>query len=373
VVSFTIGAWIGSNIALSMEGGVDQGEQTNFTNWAFGNSNILLYIDTMPETGVPENVELTFNGCSFDYFRQKAIKFVSGHGRVRFNKGCHFEWNSSSPEYPFDMLESASNRMFWLFDSPNFIHCGTRIFPAPFVVGNNHDVRINDHHAHAIDGAGIQVTADKSPAGGPTFVKTMAHVIGNGRFKSDGIVDLASTSLPRVPTIAPQNNWLADGSFEKSNLVDSWYVKSGGVGALARTTEDQHTGAGCLKCPITSGPASPKQVALLVPKRGRFVGVSAFMKLSAGSGSVSGYMAPAVCKNVPPPGTSPTIEMTGALMPLLGASLSSAGWVNTGTALNLPRHELPEWATHVLIIFDFFAIDNNGGDVYIDDVHIETW
>src|SRR5688572_26927462 len=75
LVSFTNGLCVGGNIALSMEGGQDQGEQTNFSNWAFGNSNILLYVDTKPETGIPENVELTFNGCSFDYFRRHAIKF----------------------------------------------------------------------------------------------------------------------------------------------------------------------------------------------------------------------------------------------------------------------------------------------------------
>ena len=57
LVTFTSGICNNALKALSMEGGTDQGEQSNFVNWTFGNSDIGLYVDTQPETGTAENVD----------------------------------------------------------------------------------------------------------------------------------------------------------------------------------------------------------------------------------------------------------------------------------------------------------------------------
>lgn len=358
--------------ALSMEGGTDQGEQTNFDKWVFGNSNIGLYIDTQPETGVAENVDVNFDGCSFDYNTQQIV-FASGYGRVRFKPGCHFEWNSTTSNAPFDMSTAASNRLLWLFDSPNIFHTGTKNWRTAFVVGNNHDVRVKDYYAHNLTGLGVQMTTNKSPTSGETVVTTLATVTGTGRFKANDILDLTSTSLPRTPSVNPANNWLADGGFENATLVDLWYVRSGGVGALTRVTSEFHTGAASLQCPITTGAATAKQVAVLVRKRGRFVGVSAFTKLSAGSGSFDLKIAPVVCKVETAPGTAPTPEYTGTLTTLNTSTPSAAGWSNVGQAGNQSRYELPEWATHALIVFDLYNINNSGGNLFLDDVHVETW
>ncbi len=359
-------------IALSMEGGTDQGEQTNFYGWTFGNGEIGLYVDTQPETGSAENVDVNFDGCSFDY-NKRQIVFSSGYGRIRFKPGSHFEWNSTTSSAPFDMSAAASNRLLWLFDSPNIFHTGTKNWRTAFVVGNNHDVRIKDYYTHNITGIGVQMTTNKSPTGGETVVTTLATVTGTGRFKADGISDLTSTSLPRTPSVNPVNNWLADGGFENATLVDLWYVRAGGIGTLARITSDFHTGAACLQVPITTGAATAKQVAVLVRKRGRFVGVSAFTKLSAGSGSFDLKIAPVVCKIETAPGTAPTPEYTGTQTTLNSSTPSTAGWSNVGQAGNQSRYELPEWATHALIIFDLYNINNNGGNLLIDDVHVETW
>jgi len=358
--------------ALSLEGGVDQGEQTNFIAWTFGNSNIGLHVDTQPETGTAENVDVNFDGCSFDYNTQQIV-FVSGYGRIRFKPGCHFEWNSNSSSAPFDLSAAASNRLLWLFDSPNIFHTGTRNWRTPFVVGNNHDVRIKDYYAHNLAGVGIQMTANGSPTGTETVVTALATVTGTGRFKADGISDLTSTSLPRTPTISAVNNWLCDGGFEQASLVDLWFVRAGGFGAISRVTSDKHTGSGCLQVPITTGNATTKQLAVLVRRRGRFVGISAFLKLSAGSGSIDLKIAPAICKIETAPGTAPTPEYVGTLTTINTSTLSAAGWGNTGQAGNQSRYELPEWATHALVVIDGYNINNNGGNLLVDDVHIETW
>lgn len=358
--------------SLSLEGGTDQGEQSNFTNWAFANSNIGLLIDTQPETGTPENVDVNFDGCSFDYNTQQIV-FTSGYGRIRFKPGCHFEWNSSTTNTPFDMSTSAANRLLWLFDSPNIFHTGTRNWRTAFVVGTNHDVRLKDYYAHNMTGVGIQMTTNGSPTGTETVVTTLATITGTGRFKAEGISDLTSTSLPRTPSINPLNNWLCDGGFEQTSLVDLWYVRAGGFGTITRITSDKHTGTACLQVPITTANATTKQLAVLVRKRGRFVGVSAFLKLSAGSGSIDLRIAPVVCKIETAPGTAPTPEYTGSLTTLNTSTLSSAGWGSTGQAGNQSRYELPEWATHALIVIDAFNINNNGGNLFVDDVHVETW
>jgi hypothetical protein len=359
--------------ALSLEGGVDQGEQSNFYGWTFGNGNIGLYIDTQPETGTPENVDVNFDGCSFDYNTQQIV-FTSGYGRIRFKPGCHFEWNSSSSSAPFDLSVAAANRLLWLFDSPNIFHTGgSRNWRTAFVVGNNHDVRVKDYHAHNLAGVGVQMTTNGSPTGTETVVTTLATVTGTGRFKANDISDLTSTSLPRAPSINPLNNWLWDGGFEQASLVDLWYVRAGGFGAITRITSDKHTGAACLQVAITTANATTKQLAVLVRKRGRFVGISAFLKLSAGSGSIDLRIAPAVCKIETAPGTAPTPEYTGTLTTLNTSTLSAAGWVNTGQAGNQSRYELPEWATHALIVIDGYNINNNGGNLFVDDVHVETW
>lgn len=358
--------------SLSLEGGIDQGEQSNFSNWTFCNSNIGLYIDTQPESGTAENVDVNFDNCSFDYNTQQIV-FVSGYGRIRFKPGCHFEWNSSTTNAPFDFVTAASNRLLWLFDSPNIFHTGTRNWRTAFVVGNNHDVRIKDYYAHNMTGVGIQMTANGSPTGTETVVTTLATVTGTGRFKADGISDLTSTSLPRTPSINPLNNWLCDGGFEQASLVDLWYVRAGGFGTITRITSDKHTGTACLQVPITTANATTKQLAVLVRKRGRFVGVSAFLKLSAGSGAIDLKIAPVVCKIETAPGTAPTPEYTGTLTTINTSTLSSAGWGNTGQAGNQSRYELPEWATHALIVIDGFNLNNNGGNLFIDDVHIESW
>lgn len=358
--------------SLSLEGGNDQGEQSNFSNWTFGNSEIGLYIDTQPETGTPENVDVNFDGCSFDY-NTRQIVFVSGYGRIRFKPGCHFEWNSSTTSTPFDFSTAASNRLLWLFDSSNIFHTGTKNWRTAFVVGNNHDVRIRDYYAHNMAGVGVQMTANGSPTGTETVVTTLATVTGTGRFKAEGISDLTSTSLPRTPSINPLNNWLCDGGFEQASLADLWYVRAGGFGTITRITSDKHTGTACLQVPITTANATTKQLAVLVRKRGRFVGVSAFLKLSAGSGAIDLRIAPVVCKIETAPGTAPTPEYTGTLTTINTSTLSSAGWGNTGQAGNQSRYELPEWATHALIVIDGFNLNNNGGNLFIDDVHVETW
>lgn len=360
--------------AFSYEGGLDQGEQTNLILGALFNSDVALYFDTQTETGTPENIDLNLSKCSIDYNKQPIV-FASGYGRIRFDAGCHFEWNSTLSEYPFDLAAPASNRLLWLFDSPNIIFSGaTKNFPAPFIVGDNHDVRVDHHHTHNVTGKGVQITADKSPTGGPTVMHVLANVTGTGRFKADGIVDLTATNLPRVATNSPNNNWLAGGGFEEPALADLWYVyDSSGVGALSRTTSEFHTGTASLQCPMTTGANTKKQVALLVPKRGRFVGVSAFLKLSAGSGSVQLKAAPVVCRVPGAPGAVQSLEKAGPISSLHIVTLSPAGWVNIGQAGNLPRYELPDWATHLLLIFDMYSVNNNGGHVYIDDVHVETW
>lgn len=373
LAAFMHGGCFNCNVAFSYEGGDDQGENTNLFDWHLFNSGIGLLVDTQPETGVSENIDLTFGACSLDYNKQQIV-YKSGHGRVRFNSGSYFEWNYAGPEYPFEMGAAASNRLFWLFDSPNLIYTGsTRSFPSLFRAGDNHDVRVERYHAHNIAGAGVQLTPDKSSTGGPTLVNLMAHVTGTGRFKADGITDLVASNMPRVPTFVASNNWLADGGFEEPTLADMWYVAEGGIGTLARTTTEFHRGTASLQCPITSGANTTKQLALLVPRRGRFVGVTSFLKLSAGSGSVQLKVAPAVCRVTAAPGALQTPQKIGPITELNSATLSAAGWVGLGQAGNQPRYELPEWATHLLVIFDMRTINNNGGNVYIDDVHIETW
>ena len=155
-------------------------------------------------------------------------------------------------------------------------------------------------------------------------------------------------------------------------MVDLWYVRAGGFGAI--TASPQTNILEQLACRLRLQQPMPQRNnwQCWCAKRGRFVGVSAFLKLSAGRAQ-SICIAPAVCKIETAPGTAPTPEYTGSLTTLNTSALSAAGWSNTGQAGNQPRYELPEWATHALIVIDGYNINNNGGTLLVDDFHVEAW
>ena len=363
-----------AKIGLSIEGGADQGENTQMFGSSVFNSDIGIRVDTQPETGTAENAEWSIMSCSFDYNAQQIV-YVTGYGQMRFGCGTHFEWNSASASYPFDLSTAAGNRMSWHFDNVNILHTGgTKNHPATFSVGDNHDVRIENSYLHNLGGTGIQLTATGGPGGTPTIQTVLANVTGTGRFKCNGVTSLTSTSLPRVPTISPWNNMLADGGFDDSVLYDAWFPNAGGIGTLSRNGTEGHVAVGCLQVPITSAVSTTKSVGLLVPRHGaRFVSVSAWFKLSAGSGSVIVKMLAAHCLEAIVPGTKPTLLKTWNNTSVNTTTLDATGWKNTGISGNLPRYELPDSSTHLLVVFDFFSVDNNGGNVFADDVHVERW
>lgn len=44
-----------------------------------------------------------------------------------------------------------------------------------------------------------------------------------------------------------------------------------------------------------------------------------------------------------------------------------------GTSGSLPRPEVPEWCNYLILIIDLFAVDNNGGNVFFDNLQVEQW
>lgn len=365
--------------SLSLEGGEDQGEQTLFVGCLFGNQNeAAIYIDTQPETGTTENVDVIFgDGCSFDYTNSQIIKFVTGYGRVRF-RSTHFEWAyGGTPSFPpFDLSAAASTRMLWLFDSPNIVNAsGSRSYLAPFKIGDNHEVRINDPFIHSLSGAGVEISATGGPGSTATTLETLAEITGTGTIACKNIHTLSSPAgIPRIVSIDDGNNWLSDPGFENTSLVDMWYG-SGAVGALATTAAKAHTGSRSLEIPITGAVSVAKSAKCLVPiKHGaRFMDAACFARLSAGSGSASLAVRPVVVAVQAVPGTAPTIQRTGTLVTMNTATLSTTGWTKIAHTTNSPRVSIPAWATHIEVVIDCFSIDNNGGSVYLDPVWVSGW
>lgn len=365
--------------ALSFEGGDDQGEQTIFTGCAFANSTEAnIYIDTQPETGTTENVDVTFGeGCSFDYTNSQIIKFVTGYGHVRF-QASHFEWNyagtSSLP--PFDLSAAASAQMLWLFDSPNMINtAGSRNYLALFKIGDKHDVRIHDAFVHNVSGAGVQISATAGPGSTATAVETLAELTGTGTIICKDVHTFnPPAAIPRIVSLDDANNWLSDPGFEQTTLIDMWYG-SGTVGTIATTAAQAHTGSRSLDIPITGAVSVAKSAKCLVPiKHGaRFMGAACFARLSAGSGSADLKVRPVMVAVQVAPGSAPTIQKTGTLVTLNTATLATDGWTRIAHTTSSPRVSIPAWATHIEVIIDCFAINNNGGSVYVDPVWVGGW
>jgi len=374
---FENGGVVDAEIGLSYEGGNDQGENTVFKSFSIGNCNdVAILIDCKQSVDPQSNVNLRFEGCSIDYNKQ-FVRFVEGLGQCRFING-YFEWMSALTTTPFDLSETAANRMLWVFDNPDFVDAGgTKLYSTLFKVGDRHDVRINDPWMQNITGTGIQATTTGNPASGPTYFPALAEVTGTGRFKVKGISDLTpSTSLPRVPTSLAYNNMLGDGGFEQTVISDAWYV-TGGIGTLTTVTTDKHTGSRSLQVPITTGANTAKAIRVAIPRSNaaRFLGVSGFAKLSAGSGTISSvYFIPALITGSVAVGTAPTIvKQDSGIIVDANRTLSTAGWTNFGLSGTAPRPELPDWCNYVILVIDLFAINNSGGNVWFDDIQVEQW
>ena len=374
---FENGGVVDAEIGLSYEGGNDQGENTVFKSFSIGNCNdVGILIDCKQSVDPQSNVNLRFEGCSIDYNKQ-FVRFVEGLGQCRFIN-CYYEWMSALTTTPFDLSATAANRMLWVFDNPDFVDAGgTKLYSTLFKVGNLHDVRINNPWMQNISGTGIQATTTGSPTSGPTYFPGVAEVTGTGRFKINGISDLSpSTLLPRVPTNLANNNMLGDGGFEQTVISDAWYV-TGGVGTLTTVTTDKHTGSRSLQAPITTGVSTAKTIKVAIPRSNaaRFIGVSGFAKLSAGSGQISSvYFIPALITGSVTVGTAPTIvKQDSGIVVDSNRTLSTVGWTNFGLSGAAPRPELPDWCNYVILVIDLFAINNNGGNVWFDDIQVEQW
>ena len=107
----------------------------------------------------------------------------------------------------------------------------------------------------------------------------------------------------------------------------------------------------------------------------RFLGVSGFAKLSAGSGTISSvYFIPALITGSVAVGTAPTIvKQDSGIIVDANRTLSTAGWTNFGLSGTAPRPELPDWCNYVILVIDLFAINNSGGNVWFDDIQVEQW
>lgn len=374
---FENGGVVDAEIGLSYEGGSDQGENTVFKSFTIGNCNdVGILIDCRLADDPQSNVNLRFEGCSIDYNNQ-FVRYATGLGQCRFING-YFEWMSAGSVTPFDMSATAPNRMLWIFDNCDILDAGgTKLYTTMFKVGSLHDVRINDPWMHNITGTGIQATTTGSPTSGPTYFSALAEVTGTGRFKIRGISDLSpTTSLPRTPTAIAYNNMLSDGGFEQTSIVDAWWG-TGGVGTLSTVTTDKHTGSRSLQVPITSAANTAKAIRVAIPRLNgaRFIGIQGFAKLSGGSGAITSVQfAPALILTSMNPGTAATISKQDAGISVdANRTLSVAGWTNFGTSGSASRAELPDWCNYVILYIDLYGINNNGGNVFFDDIQVEQW
>ena len=370
---FENGGCVGAQWGLSYELGVDQGENTVFKSWTLGNSvqgGVL--IDTQPNIDGLSNVNLRFEGCSIDYNTIYQVKFVSGYGQCRFINS-YFEWNSTSTEYPFDFGADAIDTMTWVFENPDLVRVNAANSPATFIVGNKHDVRMHRPTPGNVTGAGVQLTTTGGIGGVPTYANVLANVTGTGKFRCTDLSQPQTTQLPATPTISPENNWLSDGSFSGAGIIDPWYNRDG-AGAVSQNTTLGHASMNCLQTTLSTAVSTPKSVRILIPRKGNFVAGQAFVRLSAGSGTCQMTITPCLSYSTPTLNTSPTILKSGAQTFGTAATLGTDGWARVSVpTTNVPRIKLPEWANAILVTLDFYAVNNNGGQVYVDDVHVEQW
>lgn len=263
--------------------------------------------------------------------------------------------------------------MCWVFENPDFVRVNTANYPATFLAGNKHDVRVRQSSPSSVVAAGVQMTANGGVGGIPTYASVIANVTGTGKFKSTDLSQSLTTPLSATPTISPENNWLSDGSFGGTGIIDPWHNRDG-AGAVSQNTTLGHVATNCLQTTLSTGASTTKSVRILIPRKGNYVSGQAFVRLSAGSGSASMNISPVLSYSVPTLNTTPTLLKSGTQSTGTPRTLGTDGWtLVTCPTTNVPRTKLPDWANAIVVTIDFYAVNNSGGQVYVDDVHIEQW
>jgi hypothetical protein len=354
------------------EGGTDQGEQTAFTNITISGCDIAIEV-----AAGTDNVDAVFNGGAIDYNIQQ-FKWTSGYGIVHFNQ-THFEHNDGTTATPFDCSAgAAAGRSLVTLDRPQILHTGgSRTYASYFSVGSDIEIKLRDPFIHSLQAAnGVLIGSAKGPSSADVYVGMLCNASGTGRFACDGIREFANPALGAVSCGADDNQWLSDFGFEQTTVQDLWYDDSSAVGTtigtLATVTADFLAGARSLQIPILGAAAANRRLKCLVPVGGKKFAMRWFFKLSAGSGSGTFTVQPVVARD----GASgvPTITRAGTAF-INGASFTpvTTGWSQTGTAGSIPRHDVPAWATHILMTFNLDNINNASGNLWFDNVYVTGW
>lgn len=368
-------------IALSIESGVDSGENSVWDHCMFFNSDLGIDFNTGSD-----DVAMTFRNCSIDYNVQQ-IKHTSGYGRVHFYE-CHFEHNDSSTAIPIDFSAGTgtSNKAIYRFDGGIFVHSGAKSYPHYMQIGQNIRVILTGAtQLHNLIGSGIIQGAGKGASGSDIYYSHFAYCSGTGSiFELESAtnsyqVDSQNASLPPILSNSRHVNLLGDPSFEQSIVADGWFDVSNTpgstIGTIAVTNTTSHSGSQCLQIPCIGGSGTSRKLGLFIPVeklRGRNFSWNFVTRLSGGTGSYFLDIYPVKARQTG--ATSMTIDHIGSAIRSSAATMSGTDWQKYYLNSVSGREQCPAaWATHIHFRFNLDSVSNNGGSIYFDDFFVTVY
>lgn len=391
--------------AIYFNGGINTSENSKFDHCVFANCTYGITIDTACETGSAQNFDLIFDTCSTDY-NGTQVQYNSGFGSVHFDKG-YFEHNNAAALYPHNW-QNASNTVQIVYERCRHYYTGSAAtgFTNYIYQGNNVQLTLRDNFLNNILGTGATI--------GNTNYKSLVNRAGsNTRLIVSGTQMFNLPSIPPLISTQTDDNWLGDGGFEQSNLVDYWWLyRAGGIvvttgSATARTVGTGVAGIAPTTAAFNSGTmslgitmdatgthtAGYRVVGLIKQKKGdQFCASFSHFMSAGGTGNFTVIVYAAVVDPQTSQWTStnfsglayygfpPTITRAVNIGPSAGYTItpSTSQWNVSSFSFNVgltddPRIQIPNWATHLFLQIDFSSINNPSGTVYLDDFFINGW
>lgn len=392
--------------AFYLNGGINTSENSKMHHCVFGNSTYGITIDTACETGSTQNLDLIFDSCSTDY-NGVQVQYNSGFGSIHFDK-CYFEHNNTSAAYPHNW-QNASNTIQAVYDRCRHYYTGPAAtgFTNYVFQGTNVQLEFSRNFFNNILGTG-------TPIGSTTYKSLVNRSSG-----SNNRLIVVGSQMFNLPTIAPlisnseDDNWLGDGSFAQTNLVDYWWLyRAGGIQVVTGSSTARFSGTGVSNLGVVTGvsnsganslgitmdatgthAAGYRTIALIKQKKGdQFSGSFSHLMSAGGTGTFTVVLYAAVVDYNTSQWTStnlnglayygfiPTITRALNIGPSAGYTItpSTTQWNVSSFSFNvaltdIPRIQIPPWATHLFIQIDFSNINNPSGTVYLDDFIINGW
>lgn len=342
-----------SNIAVyAPKDVVDGGERLSFFGCTFANSDLLI-------KGENPNGSFHFETCSFDYTN----KFFELNGMQAFCNNCHFETANDRPKAPpFSLVGNGAT----LVITGGKLLFGSQVPTYPYVVD-------------------IQSSKDLEVGGGFILrdvflfnVKPISGIFASG----SGNVTLKNwysyDTSELFEMLYSKNNCLLDGDFERSALLDNWFITKdsdeivnkfdGKNISLMVSKEDMKTGSQSLKIVKKTAGGNPAIFVIAIPivdRDARYACSFDFKNKESARGNVYSSLKWGLVENNQL--GIPTVKHSS--QPISSKTLNIQDTTNWTNVRLSPKRRSPAWATHVLIEFNAAEL-TTGSEFFMDGFYI---